>query len=179
MADYNVNMKQWNGTSFDNVLPLAFNSKALGGKSYDDITQYTQSLVNKSTGVVKALGTYVGNGVVGEDKPTTITFDFYPVVIFVVADGGGNASVFIRDSAYTRSINGNDMITTWTANSVSFAYNGTSGIDQNNASGEKYHYAAFSDEPTEWTITSSGTWTVPRTGRYYIELYGNGGEGSV
>lgn len=24
-------------------------------------------------------------------------------------------------------------------------------------------------------ITSSGTWTVPRTGRYYIELYGGGG----
>ena len=28
---------------------------------------------------------------------------------------------------------------------------------------------------TEWTITSSGTWTVPRTGRYYLELYGGGG----
>ena len=43
MADYNVNMKQWNGSSFDNVLPLAFNSKALDGKSYDDIIQYVQS----------------------------------------------------------------------------------------------------------------------------------------
>ena len=31
MADYNVNMKQWNGTSFDNVLPLAYNAKQLGG----------------------------------------------------------------------------------------------------------------------------------------------------
>lgn len=29
----------------------------------------------------------------------------------------------------------------------------------------------------EWIITSSGTWTVPRTGRYYIELYGMGGIG--
>ena len=28
---------------------------------------------------------------------------------------------------------------------------------------------------TEWTITSSGTWTVPRTGRYMLELYGGGG----
>ena len=33
MADYNVNMKQWNGTSFDNVLPLAYDSKKLGGQS--------------------------------------------------------------------------------------------------------------------------------------------------
>lgn len=31
---------------------------------------------------------------------------------------------------------------------------------------------------TEWTITQSGTWTVPRTGRYYIELYGGGGGGN-
>lgn len=30
---------------------------------------------------------------------------------------------------------------------------------------------------TEWTITSSGTWTVPRTGRYMLELYGHGGNG--
>lgn len=28
---------------------------------------------------------------------------------------------------------------------------------------------------TEWTIAQSGTWTVPKTGRYYIELYGGGG----
>lgn len=28
---------------------------------------------------------------------------------------------------------------------------------------------------TEWTITSSGSWTVPRTGRYMLELYGGGG----
>ena len=28
---------------------------------------------------------------------------------------------------------------------------------------------------TEWLITSSGSWIVPRTGRYYMELYGGGG----
>ena len=28
---------------------------------------------------------------------------------------------------------------------------------------------------TEWVITSSGSWTVPRTGRYMLELYGGGG----
>lgn len=28
---------------------------------------------------------------------------------------------------------------------------------------------------TEWKIIKSGTWTVPKTGRYYIELYGGGG----
>lgn len=37
MADYNVNMKQWNGTSFDNVLPLAYNAKRLEGQTVSQI----------------------------------------------------------------------------------------------------------------------------------------------
>lgn len=37
MADYNVNMKQWNGTSFDNVLPLAYNAKQLEGSSLSEL----------------------------------------------------------------------------------------------------------------------------------------------
>lgn len=28
---------------------------------------------------------------------------------------------------------------------------------------------------TEWLLTDSQTWVVPRTGKYYIELYGGGG----
>lgn len=28
---------------------------------------------------------------------------------------------------------------------------------------------------TEWILTTSQTWTVPRTGRYQLELYGGGG----
>lgn len=28
---------------------------------------------------------------------------------------------------------------------------------------------------TDWIITTSGTWVVPKTGRYYLELYGGGG----
>ena len=52
MADYNVNMKQWIGTSFDNVLPLAYNAKQLEGKSYNDIIQYAQNLVANTNKLV-------------------------------------------------------------------------------------------------------------------------------
>lgn len=52
---------------------------------------------------------------------------------------------------------------------------------QANVSGYIYHYAAIGGYDmggaTEWIITSSGTWIVPRTGRYMIELYGHGGNG--
>ena len=47
MADYNVNMKQWNGTSFDNVLPLAYNSNKLGGKSNEEIKAEMKQYVDK------------------------------------------------------------------------------------------------------------------------------------
>lgn len=49
MADYNVNMKQWNGTSFDNVFPLAYmanNAEKLDGKTYADIQTYVKDSSN-------------------------------------------------------------------------------------------------------------------------------------
>lgn len=49
MADYNVNMKQWNGSSFDNVLPLAYDSNKIDGKTW---TQVTQLLLEKSGGTM-------------------------------------------------------------------------------------------------------------------------------
>ena len=49
MADYNVNMKQWNGTSFDNVLPLAYDSNKIDGKTW---AQVTQLLLEKSGGTM-------------------------------------------------------------------------------------------------------------------------------
>ena len=49
MANYNVNMKQWNGSSFDNVLPLAYDSNKIDGKTW---AQVTQLLLEKSGGTM-------------------------------------------------------------------------------------------------------------------------------
>ena len=77
MADYNVNMKQWNGTSFDNVLPLAYNSNLLNGKTYTDI----QNWVN-SDKLVYGSQSYVGNNSYGSRSPTSVTFSFAPLIFF-------------------------------------------------------------------------------------------------
>ena len=77
MADYNVNMKQWNGTSFDNVLPLAYNSNLLNGKTYTDI----QNWVN-SDKLVYGSEAYVGNNSYGSRSPTSVTFSFAPLIFF-------------------------------------------------------------------------------------------------
>lgn len=49
MANYNVNMRQWNGSSFDNVLPLAYDSNKIDGKTW---AQVTQLLLEKSGGTM-------------------------------------------------------------------------------------------------------------------------------
>lgn len=77
MADYNVNMKQWNGTSFDNVLPLAYNAKQLEGQSLAEVKQWVQD-----NGLLLYTGQYTGTGTYGAKNPTSVTFPFEPVLFF-------------------------------------------------------------------------------------------------
>ena len=78
MADYKVNMKQWNGTSFDNVLPLAYNAKQLGGQSLAEVKQWVQD-----NGLLLYTGQYVGTGTHGASSPMVFTFPFEPIVLFM------------------------------------------------------------------------------------------------
>ena len=82
MADYNVNMKQWNGTSFDNVLPLAYNAKQLGGQSLAEVKQWVQE-----NNLLLYTGQYTGTGTYGATKPVSIQFPFEPkLFIFPISD---------------------------------------------------------------------------------------------
>jgi len=77
MADYNVNMKQWNGSSFDNVLPLAYNAKQLEGQSLAEVKQWVQD-----NGLLLYTGFYTGTGTYGANKPTVLQFPFEPIIWF-------------------------------------------------------------------------------------------------
>lgn len=90
MADYNVNMKQWNGTSFDNVLPLAYkalNAGKLDGKTYSEILATANQYADNYKFVI---GAYVGNGSRG-DYPNyiyhktynKITVGFKPSILII------------------------------------------------------------------------------------------------
>lgn len=183
MADYNVNMKQWNGTSFDNVLPLAYNAKQLGGQSLAEVKQWVQD-----NGLLLYTGQYTGTGTYGSSNPTTLQFPFKPI-LFIVPQWSYE-STFYPSVIICSGFNNNyrqtqvrDGATIYkpnikvSSNKISIYADG--GNDQFNSLGATYYFAAIGGYDmggqTEWTITSSGTWTVPRTGRYYIELYGGGG----
>lgn len=59
MSDYNVNMKKFNGTDYDNILPMSYLAKTAekleGGATSDIITQARNGLSQIAT------GSYVGN----------------------------------------------------------------------------------------------------------------------
>ena len=76
MADYKVQMKQFNGTSFDNILPHASQALTLagGGSATEIIAQSRAGLSQIAT------GSYVGNGVY--TSPTQIQVGFRPKIIF-------------------------------------------------------------------------------------------------
>lgn len=185
MADYNVNMKQWNGTSFDNVLPLAYNAKQLEGQSLADVKQWVQD-----NGLLLYTGSYMGTGTYGESHPTTLTFPFEPIIIFMPAymTGDNRGWDIIQTNMVKESYGG--FYNTF-ASGVCFIRSSTdrktfslcatdNANNQYNKAGQIYYFAAIGGYDmggvvTEWLITSSGTWTVPRTGRYMIELYGGGG----
>ena len=196
MADYNVNMKQWNGTSFDNVLPLAYNAKnaeALAGNSFGDIQQWV-----KDNGLWLYTGQYTGTGTYGASNPVSIQFPFEPKLFFFPISENENypASTPLDTGYLTTSYKQVGRVSNVSNRGTVTGYNlmarfsnsqrtrlqiyaTSSERYQSNESSVIYYFAAIGGADlggqTEFIITSSGTWTVPRTGRYYIELYGGGG----
>ena len=147
MADYNVNMKQWNGTSFDNVLPLAYNAKQLDGQSLAEVKQWVQD-----NGLLLYTGQYTGTGTYGSSNPTTLQFpfepilfivpqwsyesNFYPSVIICSGFKDGYRQTQVRDGSIIYKPN-----IKVSSNQISVYAN--SGNDQFNSSRATYHFAAI------------------------------------
>lgn len=191
--NYNINMRKFNGTDYDGLLPLAYNalnSQQLDGKTFNEIQNLFES------NYVKLYSrSYIGTGADGWENPTTITFPFQPSIIILPRQtlssynrqntsliyisselptdfylgSGVNDAFYIKKSSDGKSI-------TWYAT----AYTSSDApAYQFNIKDVRYYFAGIGgfDQggQTEWILTASQTWTVPRTGKYYIELYGRGG----
>ena len=97
MADYNVQMKQYNGTSFDNILPYASQALTLagGGGATEIIAQARAGLSQIAT------GSYVGNG----QTNLNIALGFKPKFIYVTlaldsVEISTSASIFVKLLSY-------------------------------------------------------------------------------
>lgn len=149
MADYNVNMKQWNGSSFDNVLPLAYSAKQLGGQSLAEIKQWVQD-----NNLLLYTGQYIGTGTHGSSNPTVFTFPFEPVLFIlpVVFDFNGfpNREPPMITSGLTTSYqiyygaSSLDWAVKTSANKKTLSlYSGNGAPYQFNNLGTTYYYAAI------------------------------------
>lgn len=194
MATYNVKMKQYNGTSFDDVLPLAYDSQLLDGKSYNfiydkifnDSQVYPRSLPHIGT------GQYTGTGTYGRNNEITITFPDR-CVMFMFPDTKisvpANRIVFLDNlpTSYDRAANifvpysasDASLFVKRDANNKSISWYSTNDdVRQMNSSNDTYYYAYVCSKEFDFIVlTESTTFTVPKTGYYNIELHGKGGNG--
>lgn len=172
MADYNVNMKQWNGTSFDNVLPLAYNAKQLEGQSLAEVKQWVQD-----NGLLLYTGQYTGTGTYGERNPSSVTLPFVPILFIVpqisYSESPNPLSTSLSlifpgalGTEYSEVYYGNEMRAYLTMKkstdekTISWFHN-SSVTGQMNDSGSIFHFAAIGGYdmggPTEWVITKTKT----------------------
>lgn len=144
-------------------------------------------------------GQYTGTGTYGEDNPTTVTFPFAASIIFIpyISTTRLNSLVprplfaaQLSTTSWTSISSGNarhlyakvsadNKTYYWCASRYNSNYTSEAIANQYNTLGVTYYYVGFGNYDTggqtEWILTSTQTWTVPRTGKYYIELYGGGG----
>lgn len=164
MADYNVQMKQYNGTSFDNILPYASQALTLAG-----VGGATEIIAQARAGLSQiATGSYVGTGTYGPENPTVIVCGFRPKMVLFYSNSyylfnsapvnkwGIKSSIDIYGCNIIGWFEGVDTMTnvygsTWdvyytqTDRGLSFYVSGERAdeFEQNNISGQTYSWLAI------------------------------------
>lgn len=138
----NYNLNQW--VSTDYVMMSDFNA---------DNAAIDEALADKAN---VCSGTYTGTGTAGSANPVSLNFDFTPAIVAVTGPGGktGEAhevcAVFIRNhtaGGYTTVKDGTaqsiELACSWNGTALSFYSTDSSALEQLNAQGESYGYAAL------------------------------------
>ena len=83
-------------------------------------------------------GTYVGNGKCGQDTPTALTFDFYPVLV-IVSENDVDLACFVRGC--TSAVSGGKLTVQWQDKGLSWY--GSTVQAQFSFPSKKYFYVAI------------------------------------
>lgn len=100
-----------------------------------------------------AWGTYTGTGTYGPDHPTSLTFDFTPVALFLGAQGEsdnpGWPSVYLKGCPTSNpqvQYSGQNTVT-WQTHGITWYFE-ESPIYQNNGNGYQYYYVVLGYDDT-------------------------------
>lgn len=185
MADYNIQMKQFNGNNYDNLYPASLASlvgfipsgSLMGSNIQDVVTE-----LNDSRPYIIS-GSYVGNGVFGSTHPNTLVFDKDIVYVTIVDSSSTASSNFDQSTRLIFLGQSKDGHRTYSYINKTLSWFGSDASNQLNASGHTYFYVAIASQSyvpyvgQSWVITESTTFIVPITGNYKLELHGGGGGG--
>lgn len=201
MATYNVNMRQYNGTSFDDVLPLAYNSQLFDNKTYSDVSASIYQLARADIDdlLYIGFGSYVGTGY----NSVSINFPDECVMFGLFGIGPANTTTSTSETTVLAgcSFCSMDNLSTDTAQILSIQYGANLWSNINirklptntgvlwsiddfdsveqclNTSGTTYRYVYVCKKVNSVAalFISNGVFTVPVTGKYNIELHGVGG----
>lgn len=174
---YNITMKRFNGVDYDTLLPA-------------------------SVQIEKVI--YSGTGLYGESSPTSVTFSFAPQLILLPNHGVPNKDETLWQLRTNQSFTPTELFSTnyiqiasyiSVADGVLYAKKSENGKTfswysdklagaQSNVLGKIYYCFGISgltpvsnQNENDFFIQKSGSFVVPRTGRYYLELHGGGGSG--
>jgi hypothetical protein len=187
----NITMKNYNGTDYDTLYPKTQTTQVLGnwdltkvsglldiangGTGTNSLDTFATTMGLPSEYVRYAMGYYTGTGTYGESNKNSLNFDFYP--LFVSIKPIDNNTVYSGSTTYDVTYVGQSNSRLYVSGRTLYWY-GISVDSQLNKLGDTYCYICFGiSVPTKmsWLLTSSGTFTVPLSGNYYLELHGGGG----
>lgn len=89
-----------------------------------------------------ATGSYEGTGSHGASYPSSLTFPFKPIVVFLTTETGSNFVVMIRPATRPESEGGAAQNITWSDSGITW-YATASHAAQFNDSGATYHWVAI------------------------------------
>ena len=174
---YNITMKHFNGVDYDTLLPESVRMEKI---------------------------TYSGNGLYGESSPTSVTFSVAPQLVLLPNYGMPDKDGTLWRLQTNQSFTPAELFSTNYVQIASFAsaadgvlyakksddektfswYSDKLAGAQSNVLGKIYYCFGISglasvpnQNENDFFIQKSGSFIVPRTGRYYLELHGGGGSG--
>lgn len=182
MADYDIQMKQFNGVDYDNLYPYTKASIV----HYDSNGSLTSTTIQDALTELNATrpyvikGSYVGTGVYGIGSPNTLVFD-REVSFVAVVDSNSNSTSYDQQVRYIWLGQSKDRNRTYSYANKSLSWYGSDAATQLNTSGTTYLYFAIAEETytpyigQSFILLNSGSFVVPVTGKYRIEIHGGGG----
>lgn len=202
MADYNIQIKQFNGNDYDNLYPATLASLVKftpdSGIQATDLQNAIKEVNSIRPYVIS--GQYVGTGTYGSSNTNSLTFD-KPVVFLVVmnntnglyANSNGqffDGFIWCGQQSDSKADSAKDQkrlnyYTALDGKTIQW-YSIYDANTQLNSSGVVYKYIAILSDVnyvpevgSKFIYTSDYMFEVPITGNYKIELYGGGGSGGV